>query len=167
MQLGANITNGLGAGARPDIGRAAAEEALDAVIDHLQTSHMAFITAGMGGGTGTGAAPVIARAAREHGILTVGVVTRPFEFEGVHRMTMADDGIEELQHFVDTLIVIPNQNLFRVCNEKTTFADAFRIGRRRTLFGRPRRHRLDDHARPDKPGLCRHPDRDERDGQGP
>ncbi len=127
VQLGANITNGLGAGARPDIGRAAAEEALDAVIDHLQTSHMAFITAGMGGGTGTGAAPVIARAAREHGILTVGVVTRPFEFEGVHRMTMADDGIEELQHFVDTLIVIPNQNLFRVCNEKTTFADAFRM----------------------------------------
>ena len=127
VQLGANITNGLGAGARPDIGRAAAEEALDAIIDHLQTSHMAFITAGMGGGTGTGAAPVIARAAREHGILTVGVVTRPFQFEGVHRMTLADDGIEELQHFVDTLIVIPNQNLFRVCNEKTTFADAFRM----------------------------------------
>ncbi|MBO6784739.1 MAG: cell division protein FtsZ, partial [Alphaproteobacteria bacterium] len=127
IQLGANITNGLGAGARPDIGRAAAEEALDEIIDHLQGSHMAFIAAGMGGGTGTGAAPVIARAAREQGILTVGVVTKPFQFEGRHRATLADDGIEELQHFVDTLIVIPNQNLFRICNESTTFADAFRM----------------------------------------
>jgi cell division protein FtsZ len=125
IQLGANITNGLGAGARPDIGRAAAEEALDEIIDHLQGSHMAFIAAGMGGGTGTGAAPVIARAAREQGILTVGVVTKPFQFEGRHRATLADEGIEELQHFVDTLIVIPNQNLFRICNENTTFADAF------------------------------------------
>ncbi|MGB0571796.1 MAG: cell division protein FtsZ [Alphaproteobacteria bacterium] len=125
IQLGANITNGLGAGARPDIGRAAAEEALDEIIDHLQGSHMAFIAAGMGGGTGTGAAPVIARAAREQGILTVGVVTKPFQFEGQHRATLADEGIEELQHFVDTLIVIPNQNLFRICNENTTFADAF------------------------------------------
>jgi cell division protein FtsZ len=125
IQLGANITNGLGAGARPDIGRAAAEEALDEIIDHLQGSHMAFIAAGMGGGTGTGAAPVIARAAREQGILTVGVVTKPFQFEGRHRATLADEGIEELQHFVDTLIVIPNQNLFRICNESTTFADAF------------------------------------------
>jgi len=127
IQLGTNITHGLGAGARPDIGRAAAEEALDSIIDHLQGGHMAFITAGMGGGTGTGAAPVIARAAREHGILTVGVVTKPFHFEGTHRMSLADEGIEELQHFVDTLIVIPNQNLFRVCNEKTTFSDAFRM----------------------------------------
>jgi cell division protein FtsZ len=125
IQLGANITNGLGAGARPDIGRAAAEEALDEIIDHLQGSHMAFIAAGMGGGTGTGAAPVIARAAREQGILTVGVVTKPFQFEGRHRATLADEGIEELQHFVDTLIVIPNQNLFRICNENTTFSDAF------------------------------------------
>ncbi|MDE0779216.1 MAG: cell division protein FtsZ [Alphaproteobacteria bacterium] len=125
IQLGANITSGLGAGARPDIGRAAAEEALDEIIDHLQGSHMAFIAAGMGGGTGTGAAPVIARAAREQGILTVGVVTKPFQFEGRHRATLADEGIEELQHFVDTLIVIPNQNLFRICNENTTFADAF------------------------------------------
>jgi cell division protein FtsZ len=125
IQLGSNITNGLGAGARPDIGRAAAEEALDEIIDHLQGSHMAFIAAGMGGGTGTGAAPVIARAAREQGILTVGVVTKPFQFEGRHRATLADEGIEELQHFVDTLIVIPNQNLFRICNENTTFADAF------------------------------------------
>jgi len=125
IQLGANITNGLGAGARPDIGRAAAEEALDEIIDHLQGSHMAFIAAGMGGGTGTGAAPVIARAAREQGILTVGVVTKPFQFEGRHRATLAEEGIEELQHFVDTLIVIPNQNLFRICNENTTFADAF------------------------------------------
>ncbi|MFQ5970950.1 MAG: cell division protein FtsZ, partial [Alphaproteobacteria bacterium] len=127
IQLGINITHGLGAGARPDIGRAAAEEALDTIIDQLQGSHMAFITAGMGGGTGTGAGPVIARAAREHGILTVGVVTKPFQFEGNHRMALAEEGIEELQHFVDTLIVIPNQNLFRVCNEKTTFADAFRL----------------------------------------
>ncbi len=127
IQLGTQITHGLGAGARPDIGRAAAEEVLDNIVDHLQGSHMAFITAGMGGGTGTGAAPVIARAAREHGILTVGVVTKPFQFEGAHRMTSAEEGIEELQHFVDTLIVIPNQNLFRVCNEKTTFADAFRM----------------------------------------
>ncbi len=127
IQLGANITNGLGAGARPDIGRAAAEEALDEIIDHLQGSHMAFIAAGMGGGTGTGAAPVIARAAREQGILTVGVVTKPFQFEGRHRANLADEGIEELQHFVDTLIVIPNQNLFRICNENTTFADAFRM----------------------------------------
>jgi len=125
IQLGTNITNGLGAGARPDIGRAAAEEALDEIIDHLQGSHMAFIAAGMGGGTGTGAAPVIARAAREQGILTVGVVTKPFQFEGRHRATLAEEGIEELQHFVDTLIVIPNQNLFRICNENTTFADAF------------------------------------------
>ena len=125
IQLGVNITNGLGAGARPDIGRAAAEESLDIIIDHLQGSHMAFIAAGMGGGTGTGAAPVIARAAREQGILTVGVVTKPFQFEGNNRMKSADEGIEELQHFVDTLIVIPNQNLFRVCNEHTTFADAF------------------------------------------
>ncbi len=127
IQLGPNITHGLGAGARPDIGRASAEEAIDAIVDHLQGSHMAFITAGMGGGTGTGAAPVIARIAREHGILTVGVVTRPFQFEGNHRMALADEGIEELQHFVDTLIVIPNQNLFRVCNDKTTFADAFKL----------------------------------------
>ena len=127
IQLGPNITNGLGAGARPDIGRASAEEAIDPIVDHLQGSHMAFITAGMGGGTGTGAAPVIARVAREHGILTVGVVTRPFQFEGSHRMALADEGIEELQHFVDTLIVIPNQNLFRVCNDKTTFADAFKL----------------------------------------
>jgi len=125
IQLGINITNGLGAGARPDIGRAAAEESLDVIIDHLQGSHMAFIAAGMGGGTGTGAAPVIARAAREQGILTVGVVTKPFQFEGNNRMKSAEEGIEELQHFVDTLIVIPNQNLFRVCNEHTTFADAF------------------------------------------
>jgi cell division protein FtsZ len=127
IQLGVNITSGLGAGARPDIGRAAAEEALDTIIDHLQGCHMAFITAGMGGGTGTGAGPVIARAAREQGILTVGVVTKPFQFEGNHRMRLAEEGIEELQHFVDTLIVIPNQNLFRICNENTTFADAFRM----------------------------------------
>ncbi len=125
LQLGLNITHGLGAGSRPDIGRAAAEEAIDDLIEHLQTAHMVFITAGMGGGTGTGGAPVIARLAREHGILTVGVVTKPFQFEGINRMRLADAGIDEMQQYVDTLIVIPNQNLFRVANEKTTFADAF------------------------------------------
>jgi cell division protein FtsZ len=125
LQLGINITQGLGAGSRPDIGRAAAEEVLDHLIAELEGSNMVFITAGMGGGTGTGAAPVIARAAREHGILTVGVVTKPFHFEGTHRMRLAESGIQELQQYVDTLIIIPNQNLFRVANEKTTFADAF------------------------------------------
>ena len=125
LQLGAAITQGLGCGARPDVGRAAAEEAMDQVLDHLNNAHMAFITAGMGGGTGTGAAPVIARACREQGILTVGVVTKPFHFEGTHRMRIAEAGIDELQRFVDTLIIIPNQNLFRIANEKTTFADAF------------------------------------------
>ena len=125
IQLGANVTEGLGAGALPEVGCAAAEECIDEIIDHLANSHMAFITAGMGGGTGTGAAPVIARAAREKGILTVGVVTKPFQFEGARRMKTAEAGIEELQRCVDTLIVIPNQNLFRIANDKTTFADAF------------------------------------------
>jgi len=125
IQLGINITHGLGAGSRPDMGRAAAEEAIDELGEQLQGSHMLFIAAGMGGGTGTGAAPVIARMAREQGMLTVGVVTKPFQFEGANRMRIADAGIEEMQQFVDTLIVIPNQNLFRVANEKTTFAAAF------------------------------------------
>ena len=125
IQMGATITRGLGAGSRPDIGRAAAEETMEEIVGRLKDSNMVFIAAGMGGGTGTGAAPVIARAAREHGILTVGVVTKPFHFEGVHRMKVAEAGIEELEQFVDTLIIIPNQNLFRVANEKTTFADAF------------------------------------------
>jgi len=127
IQLGVNSTHGLGAGARPDVGRAAAEEVLDLIEDHLQGCNMAFITAGMGGGTGTGATPVIARRARELGILTVGVVTKPFHFEGKHRMAIAEAGIESLQSVVDTLIVIPNQNLFRVANETTTFADAFKM----------------------------------------
>ena len=127
IQLGRNITQGLGAGSRPDIGRAAAEEALDEILTDIEGQHMIFITAGMGGGTGTGAAPVIARAAREAGILTVGVVTKPFHFEGVHRMRLAETGINELTQYVDTLIIIPNQNLFRVANEKTTFADAFKM----------------------------------------
>ncbi|MEQ8603537.1 MAG: cell division protein FtsZ [Marivibrio sp.] len=127
IQLGAAVTKGLGAGARPEIGRDAAIETMDEVLDHLQGANMVFITAGMGGGTGTGAAPVIAEAAREAGLLTVGVVTRPFHFEGVHRMKAAEQGISELQQFVDTLIIIPNQNLFRVANEKTTFADAFKM----------------------------------------
>ncbi len=127
IQLGAQLTRGLGAGAKPDKGRDAAEEALEDVLAHLNGANMLFITAGMGGGTGTGAAPVIAQAAREAGILTVGVVTKPFHFEGAQRMRIAEDGIRELQNFVDTLIVIPNQNLFRIANEKTTFADAFKL----------------------------------------
>ena len=127
VQLGATVTGGLGAGAKPDIGRAAAEESLDDVMQRVEGSNMAFITAGMGGGTGTGAAPVIARACRDLGVLTVGVVTKPFHFEGSHRMKMAEAGIEEMQDYVDTLIVIPNQNLFRVANEKTTFAEAFKM----------------------------------------
>ncbi|MGF7004839.1 cell division protein FtsZ [Aminobacter sp. BE322] len=125
VQLGAHVTEGLGAGSQPEVGRAAAEECIDEIIDHLSNTHMCFVTAGMGGGTGTGAAPVVARAAREKGILTVGVVTKPFHFEGQRRMKTADMGIEELQKCVDTLIVIPNQNLFRLANDKTTFADAF------------------------------------------
>ncbi len=127
IQLGINVTQGLGAGSNPDVGRRAAEESLPEIMEALAGSHMAFITAGMGGGTGTGAAPVIAHAAREAGILTVGVVTKPFQFEGAHRMKLADQGIEELERYVDTLIIIPNQNLFRVANEKTTFADAFKM----------------------------------------
>ncbi|MBX7146554.1 MAG: cell division protein FtsZ [Alphaproteobacteria bacterium] len=127
IQLGTNVTQGLGAGARPDIGRAAAEEVLDEIVDQLRDSHMVFIAAGMGGGTGTGAAPVIARATREQGILTVGVVTKPFHFEGLHRMRLAESGMKELHQFVDTLIMIPNQNLFRIANDKTTFADAFHL----------------------------------------
>ena len=125
IQLGAAVTEGLGAGSQPEVGRAAAEECIDEIVDHLNGTHMCFVTAGMGGGTGTGAAPVVARAARERGILTVGVVTKPFHFEGARRMKTAELGIEELQKNVDTLIVIPNQNLFRIANDKTTFADAF------------------------------------------
>lgn len=127
VQLGTTITQGLGAGSRPDIGRIAAEESMEDIVEQLRGSNMVFIAAGMGGGTGTGAAPVIARAAREQGVLTVGVVTKPFHFEGGHRMRIAEKGIEELESFVDTLIIIPNQNLFRVANEKTTFADAFKM----------------------------------------
>ena len=125
IQMGAQVTEGLGAGSQPDVGRAAAEEVIDEIRDHLSGAHMVFVTAGMGGGTGTGAAPIIAKAAREVGILTVGVVTKPFHFEGQRRMRIAEGGIVELQKCVDTLLIIPNQNLFRVANEKTTFADAF------------------------------------------
>ncbi len=125
IQLGLKITQGLGAGARPEIGRAAAEETMDHIDTALEGSHMCFITAGMGGGTGTGAAPVVARAAREKGILTVGVVTKPFAFEGARRMRAAEEGINELQKHVDTLIVIPNQNLFLIANANTTFKEAF------------------------------------------
>lgn len=127
LQLGVNLSRGLGAGSKPDIGRAAAEEQFSEILALLEGTDMVFVTAGMGGGTGTGAAPVIARAARESGILTVGVVTKPFHFEGAHRMRQAESGIAELQQYVDTLIVIPNQNLFRIANERTTFAEAFRL----------------------------------------
>ncbi|KPQ06006.1 MAG: cell division protein FtsZ [Rhodobacteraceae bacterium HLUCCA12] len=125
VQLGVKVTEGLGAGARPSVGASAAEETLEEIIDHLAGAHMCFITAGMGGGTGTGAAPIIAQAARELGVLTVGVVTKPFAFEGAKRMRQAEDGVEALQKVVDTLIIIPNQNLFRLANEKTTFTEAF------------------------------------------
>ncbi len=125
IQMGVNLTEGLGAGSKPEVGAAAAEEALDDIRSYLEGVHMLFITAGMGGGTGTGAAPIIARAAKDMGILTVGVVTKPFEFEGQRRMQYAEKGIGELAAHVDTILVIPNQNLFRVANEKTTFADAF------------------------------------------
>ena len=127
VQLGANVTEGLGAGSKPDVGRAAAEESLAEIEEQIKDSHMVFIAAGMGGGTGTGAAPVVARAAKEMGILTVAVITKPFQFEGMHRYNIAEAGIEDLEQFVDTLIVIPNQNLFRVANEQTTFADAFNM----------------------------------------
>src|ERR1700755_617432 len=125
IQMGVAVTEGLGAGSQPEVGRAAAEEVIDEIRDHLAGAHMVFVTAGMGGGTGTGAAPVVARGAKELGILTVGVVTKPFHFEGQRRMRFAESGILELQKCVDTQIIIPNQNLFRVANEKTTFADAF------------------------------------------
>uniref|UniRef100_UPI002B2796B8 cell division protein FtsZ n=1 Tax=Leisingera sp. TaxID=1879318 RepID=UPI002B2796B8 len=125
IQLGVKVTEGLGAGARPQVGSAAAEESIEQIVDHLAGAHMCFITAGMGGGTGTGAAPIIAQAARELGVLTVGVVTKPFQFEGLKRMRQAEAGVESLQKVVDTLIIIPNQNLFRLANEKTTFTEAF------------------------------------------
>jgi cell division protein FtsZ len=125
IQMGVQVTEGLGAGSQPEVGRAAAEEVIDEIRDHLTGAHMVFVTAGMGGGTGTGASPVVARIARELGILTVGVVTKPFQFEGQRRMKVAEAGIAELHKHVDTLLIIPNQNLFRVANEKTTFADAF------------------------------------------
>jgi cell division protein FtsZ len=125
VQLGIKVTEGLGAGARASVGAAAAEESIETIVDHLAGAHMCFITAGMGGGTGTGAAPIIAQAARELGVLTVGVVTKPFQFEGAKRMRQAEEGVEALQKVVDTLIIIPNQNLFRLANEKTTFTEAF------------------------------------------
>ena len=125
IQMGVKVTEGLGAGARPTVGAAAAEETIEEIVDHLAGAHMCFITAGMGGGTGTGAAPIIAQAARELGVLTVGVVTKPFQFEGNKRMKQAEEGVEALQKVVDTLIIIPNQNLFRMANERTTFTEAF------------------------------------------
>ena len=125
IQMGVKVTEGLGAGARPAVGAAAAEETIEQIVDQLAGSHMCFITAGMGGGTGSGAAPIIAQAARELGVLTVGVVTKPFQFEGAKRMRIAEEAVETLQKMVDTLIIIPNQNLFRIANERTTFTEAF------------------------------------------
>lgn len=127
IQLGTSVTQGLGAGSYPEVGKAAAEESQEEILDYLQGSNMVFVTAGMGGGTGTGAAPVVARMAREQGILTVGVVTKPFHFEGTHRMRVAELGLQEMQKYVDTMIVIPNQNLFRIADKNTTFMDAFRL----------------------------------------
>ncbi|TFL17894.1 cell division protein FtsZ [Jannaschia formosa] len=127
IQLGVRVTEGLGAGARPQVGASAAEETIEEIVDRLAGAHMCFITAGMGGGTGTGAAPIIAQAARELGILTVGVVTKPFQFEGAKRMRQAEEGVEALQKVVDTLIIIPNQNLFRLATERTTFTEAFSL----------------------------------------
>ena len=130
IQMGTHLTEGLGAGSLPEVGRAAAEESIHEIMDHLSGTHMCFITAGMGGGTGTGAAPVIARAAREAGILTIAVVTKPFLFEGTRRSRMAEQGIAELREAADTVIVIPNQNLFRVADANTTFAEAFQMADR-------------------------------------
>lgn len=127
IQLGAQITRGLGAGANPDIGAAAAEETANEIAKHIDDSNMVFITAGMGGGTGTGAAPIIAKVAKEKGILTIGVITKPFNFEGAHRMKLAEKGMKELAKYVDTLIIIPNQNLFKIASESTTFTDAFQL----------------------------------------
>ncbi|XGA08120.1 MAG: cell division protein FtsZ [Wolbachia endosymbiont of Xenopsylla cheopis] len=127
IQLGINLTKGLGAGASPEVGKGAAEESISEIKEYISDSNMLFITAGMGGGTGTGSAPVIAKFAKEHKILTVGVVTKPFAFEGSRRAKIAEDGLKELQEYVDTLIIIPNQNLFKIANEKTTFSDAFRL----------------------------------------
>ena len=166
IQMGLQVTEGLGAGSKPEIGKAAAEEALEEIRDHLAGCHMVFVTAGMGGGTGTGAAPVIARAAREMGILTVGVVTKPFHFEGGRRMKVAEAGIAELHKAVDTLIIIPNQNLFRVANEKTTFRRRVRDGRPGALFRRRLHHRPDGERGPHQPRLRRRPLDHERNGQG-
>jgi cell division protein FtsZ len=127
IQLGQSITEGLGAGARPEVGKAAAQESTSEIVEFLEGAHMVFVAAGMGGGTGTGAAPVIARTARERGVLTIAVVTKPFHFEGQRRMVLAEAGVQELRKHVDTLIVIPNQNLFRIANERTTFAEAFQM----------------------------------------
>lgn len=130
IQLGASVTEGLGAGSMPDVGDAAAQESIDEIMDHLSGTHMCFVTAGMGGGTGTGAAPVIAHAARQAGILTVAVVTKPFVFEGKRRMQSAEEGIERLREYADTVIVIPNQNLFKIADARTSFADAFAMADR-------------------------------------
>ena len=164
VQLGVKVTEGLGAGARPAVGAAAAEESIEQIVDHLAGAHMCFITAGMGGGTGTGAAPIIAQAARELGVLTVGVVTKPFQFEGAKRMRQAEAGVEALQKVVDTLIIIPNQNLFRLANEKTTFTEAFAMADDVLYQGVKGVTDLMVRPWPDQPRLCRRSRRDGRNG---
>ena len=165
IQMGTRVTQGLGAGSQPDVGRAAAEEAINAIRDHFAGSHMMFVTAGMGGGTGTGAAPVIAEAAREFGILTIGVVTKPFHFEGQRRMRLAEAGIVELQKVVDTLLIIPNQNLFRVTNERRLLPTP--LPWQTMFFIRVWPHyRPDSQGRSDQSGLCRRTHCHAREGQG-
>ena len=165
IQLGVNLTEGLGAGSKPEIGEAAAEEALDEIRTAMAGSHMVFIAAGMGGGTGTGAAGVIARAARELSVLTVGIVTKPFQFEGTRRLRTAEVGIAELRKYVDTLIVIPNQNLFRVATEKTTFCRRLHAGRPGAVFRRCLHRRPDRQGRSHQSRLRRCAHRHERHGQ--
>ena len=166
IQMGTQVTEGLGAGSEPEVGRAAAEEVINSIRDHLTGVHMVFVTAGMGGGTGTGAAPIIAKTARELGILTIGVVTKPFHFEGQRRMRVAEAGIIELQKVVDTLLIIPNQNLFRVAMEKTTFCRRLRHGRPGSLFGCGLHHRPNSQRRSDQSRFCRRARRGAREGQG-
>ena len=155
IQMGSSITQGLGAGTRPEVGQQSAEESLDEIMEFLEGAHMLFIAAGMGGGTGTGAAPIIARAARERNILTVGIVTKPFLFEGTKRMQIADKGIDNLFESVDTMITIPNQNLFHVSTEQTTMADAFQLADEVLHSGVRGVHGFDGCARLDQPRFQR------------
>ena len=166
IQMGVAVTEGLGAGSQPEVGRAAAEEVIDEIRDHLQGAHMVFVTAGMGGGTGTGAAPVVARCAKEAGILTVGVVTKPFHFEGVRRMRVAENGITELHKVVDTLLDHSEPEFVSGGERKDDLRRCVRNGRSGALFRGSLHHRSDGERRPDQSRLCRRSSRDARDGQG-